>query len=338
MIVEPRSRDVTSSKPEKPWWNRPLIGNKSLVDRVKSMLFRQAVVSEAVEFHNITLSDISKISTRILSLDREKFGNKEFLSFIKIDLALKRGEGKYQNLADPMAVLRAGLMAHHSFTGLEQIEFTHRGRTFSELYSFVDSLCAKRVHSEVFCRQIKAQIPHTFRRLKSFEGKEALRCYSVNLEKIGQHQLSLNLLYAFKRLQFRSYNIFRIVSDILDGLKRSDLLNVDILKTQVIRNYESFEKLGDLIGLRSDQQNIETYTRLFQYLALSERHARAYEQFSSLSAQLKKWNHLVIKLLQIRQQYPATEYKVPRLFLAKVPGTQLYRKYSPYFEDLDDFA
>ena len=175
-------------------------------------------------------------------------------------------------------------------------------------------------------------------RLKSAEGKEALRRYTAHLEKIGQHQLSLNLLYAFKRLQFRSYNIFRIVSDILDGLARSDLLNLDILKTRVIREYDSFEKLGDLIGLKTEQQNIQTYTLLFQYLAMSERHARSYEQFIGLSAQLKQWHRLAMKLSQIRRQHPLTEYKVPKQFRASFPGTRLYDKYAPYFDDQEIFA
>ena len=96
---------------------------------------------------------------------------KSFLSFVKINLALNRSEGDYRDLTDPTALLRAGLTAHHSFTSLEQIEFTHRGRTFSELYSFVDALCVKRVHSEVFCRQVTAQIPATFGSSQKCRGK-----------------------------------------------------------------------------------------------------------------------------------------------------------------------
>jgi hypothetical protein len=338
MIVEPRSSEVNSLSKAKPWWNRPLIGNKSLVDRCKSVLFRKIVEKESIEFHQKTFAKITRLSNRMLSLDQEKFGNEEFLTFVRINLSLQRGEGNYQHLLAPKDLLRAGLTAHHSFSSLEQIEFTHRGRTFSEFYDFVESLCVKRVHSEVFCRQVTAKSPEVFRSLISSEGKEALRRYTFHLEKIGKNQLSLSLLYAFKRLQFRNYNIFQIVSDILNALERSDLLNLNALKTRVIQEYESFEKLGALINLREEQRNIQTYTLLFQYLAMSERHERAYDQFIGLSAQLKTWSQLTKTLIQIRRQYPSSEYKLPKQFRAKVAGIRLYEKYSPYFDELEAFG
>ena len=336
MVVESRSSETQELQPqrsEKPWWNRPLIGDKSLLERIKAFLFRKSVGPEAIDFHDTTFKKIDNLSMRMASLDWEKFGQKEFLAFVRISRMLEQGEENYANLMMPMALLRAGLTAHQSFTSLEQIEFTHRGLKFNEFYNFVNDLCFKRVQPEVFARQTKAKSAEMFNLFKTREGREALRRYTMHLSKIGQDQLSLNLLYAFKRLQLRSYTIFRIVSDILKKLKRSDLLDSDILSTQIIQNYDSFEKLGDLIGLRPEQQNIQTYTLVFQYLAMTERHARAYEQFQSLTAQFKLWRDLAQKLSQIRQQYPASEYRVPKQFSSKIPGSRLYEKYSQYFQD-----
>ena len=78
MIVESPASKADSLKREKPWWNRPLIGDRSLVDRVKGLLFRKTVVQEAVEFHDATFKKITRLSIRMSSLDDDKFGNKEF--------------------------------------------------------------------------------------------------------------------------------------------------------------------------------------------------------------------------------------------------------------------
>ena len=331
MIVKPKStRESTETL--KPWWNRPLIGNKSMLERTRALFFRQPVGEEAIMFHENTFQDMSTLTRRIVTLRDEKFGSKEFLAFVRISRSFNKGQGKYANLKEPMELLRAGLTAHNSFTNLEQIEFTHRGRKFNEFYRFVDALCLERAKADVFQQKVKTKSLEMASIIKSLEGKEALRRYVLHLNNIGSHQLSLNLLYAFKRLHFRSYNIFCVISDVLKRLKRSDLMKKEAIMTQVIQELESFDKLGDLIGLKKEQQTVQVYCLLFQYLAMSEKHNRSYEQFTGLVSQLRQWESLYQQLIKVRQQFPKTEYKVPKPFSSKVPGVEIYDRYSQYFE------
>lgn len=306
------------------------------MQRLQDYFYREPVSPEAIALYRERFQQISDIASRTQSLYRSKFGSAEFLSFVRLNQDFQDRSGPYHELKPALALLQAGIGAHQAFTNLEQIEFNHRGKRFNEFYSFVESLCHQRVQATTFRRQTQAKFQDLFPILKSQEGKLALKRYHSYLERIASNDLSLNLLYAFKKYQFQGYNIFRKLADIVKDLRCSDILSQDSLSLKIITHFESFDKLGLILGIPSRQQTLETYGLLFQYIALSEKHARAFEQFKSLVDQLQHWYEVQVQLVTIRQQYPPQTYRYPKLLRQELPGQKLYNQYAAYLGEPEE--
>lgn len=332
MIVSPQPRQTTEQKKQKPWWNRPLIGDRSLFERLFQRRQKSEILDSTLKLHDEVFNEIKLLANRSQSLDHAKFGSKDFLEFLRLNRLIQDGNPPYHGLIGAIALLQAGITAHQSFTALEQVEFTHRGIRFNDMYGFVEDLCVQRVLPETFRRQVRSKSVELYPRLKSTEGQQALHRYTQHLERIGKHELSLNLLFAFKKHNYHSYKIFKLVSDLINQVQRQDLTHLDAMMTQVIAQFESFESLGAIIGLQPSQRTLKIYGILFQYIAMLEKHKTAFSQFEILAKQLEKWKGLEEKLVQIRQEYPANLYRRPKQFSASVPGEHLYYKYASYFE------
>lgn len=317
---------------EKPWWNRPLLGEKTMVQRMSGWFYRSQIPVEALRFHEKNYQELQQVARRIQAIDNEKFGNQEFLSFVKIQFALRRGQWGYPGFEQSIELLKVGVKARQGFLGIETVEFGFQGARLGEMYDFIASLCAQKVGAEVFKRQIRGKFAETSPKIKSEEGRQALQLYVKHLEDICEHPLSLKLLYAFRQYKMQNYAIFKTVSDMVVALKRSDLLNVDLLKSRVIENYEVFESLAKVVNIPELQRTPKTYAQVLQYLALSEKHKAAFLQFSQMVTLFESWKSLRDKIETIRHEYPAKKYKIPRELKQGIPGTKLYQKYRAYFD------
>ncbi len=332
MVVESKHSQQSSKKDQKPWWNRPLFGELSLIARLFPHQKKQAILETPIKLHQTTFAELKWVASRCQGLDQAKFGNEDFLAYIRLNRKIQANQPPYHGLVSALAMLKAGITAHQSFMALEQVEFTHRGLRFNEMYDFVEALCIQRVQAETFRRQVRAKATELYPRLKSHEGQQALHQYAQHLERIAHHELSLNLLFAFKKLNFQRYHIFKQLSDLIQEVQRQELIQLETMTAKVFELFESFDNLGKILGLNEQQRTVNTYGILFQFIAMSEKHKTAFNQFESLATQLEQWKSLEEKLNQIRTAFPGDQYIRPREFSASLAGAQLYKKYQPYFE------
>ncbi|MDR9403914.1 MAG: hypothetical protein RI580_10785, partial [Halothece sp. Uz-M2-17] len=49
----------------KPWWNRPLLGNQSLWERLKTIFIREPIPESSIFLHNRALAQLEKITPLI---------------------------------------------------------------------------------------------------------------------------------------------------------------------------------------------------------------------------------------------------------------------------------
>ena len=79
-----RNRPPSSSdKVLKPWWNRPLVGDLSLWDRLNQLFYKEEIPDSVIGIHDAALSEVIKLYHRAKSIEIEKFGSKEFLVFFE---------------------------------------------------------------------------------------------------------------------------------------------------------------------------------------------------------------------------------------------------------------
>lgn len=329
-----RNRPPSSSdKLRKPWWNRPLVGELSIWERINRIFYKEEIPDSVIGIHDAALREGTKLFHRAKSIEVEKFGSKEFLAFVRIKYDLAQNKAINKNLEKYAQLLQVGMKTKKSFIALEQIEINHQGKKFNEFYEYVNSLLSKLSTPASFKVYLQPKFAEVLPTMTSEEGKTALCNYVQQLESLSEHELGLRLLAAFKAYKLSDYSILRKVSDIINSLERHDLLDMKGLKVRIFSEYAVFEDLGKIINIPQEERNTDTYSRILQYIALGEKHEASYPKFQELANLLERWNENYGAVQSIRDQYPSKRCKKVRTFLDTFPGTDLYEKYKNYFSE-----
>lgn len=336
--LNPLSR--ASSQTAKPlWWNRPLIGQKSLLQRVFEKFSnlrapQKLEVSESTIFlHNREMTDAQVFAKTVEAIDNDKFGNPEFLLLVKLKFLLsKRLEG-YGELWDSIQLLQIALAAKDSFLSLYQTELRYRSSKQQEFYAFVDELLNQNKNPVTFRQQTQAKLAELLPQIKTEEGKLALKSYQKQLETVAEQELGLRLLALFRAYQLTDYSILNKISEIINVLGKKALHDLKTVVTVIMVNYSIFEKLGPIIGISGNRSNPDTYARIVQYIALSYKHELSFSKFEELIKLMRRWYVSYLTILGIRQEHPPEEYKQPREFCQEIPGEKLYLKYNNWLTD-----
>ena len=124
------------------------------------------------------------------------------------------------------------------------------------------------------------------------------------------------------------------MSDVVESLAAKDLLSADDLISSVLENYETFEKLGPILGISEAESSPKVYARILQVIGLTNRHGKAYLEFEQLVELLKKWEKPYKAVTMVRKEYTADKYRIPPEFETDIPGTSTYQKYAEYLAEL----
>lgn len=335
--IEQRTRGAAHLR-QKPWWNRPLIGDQSMAERISSRLkeFKKEEVPErALKNHSDALQTIHKLVKRAQPIDNEKYGNPEFVSFIKLKRAFVEGQEGYENLDRYLQLLHAGISAKNTFVTLERMEFKFYGSKQALLYDYVEILFQSNIQQAEFLKSLHTKFSEIQPQLRTEEGKAALEKYYQNLETITQHQFGFRLLRSFKRHKMTNYSMLNTVADIIKGLNRLDLHDLSVLHTEVIAHYETFQRLGEILGMPESLINPKTFGCMLQYVALEEKYKAAYPKFQELVVLLEEWSRQVSVVQNLRNAYGPKQYKRVKDFRTPIPGVALYNKYKAYFSSRD---
>jgi|GEM_PF-3432770 len=319
----------------RPWWNRPLVGNQSLVERIgayRHSFIKEDVPERAISTHAEAVQTIHKLVRRAQSIDSSKYGNPEFLTFIKLKRAFAEGHEGYENLDHYLNLLNAGITAKNTFLSLERMEFKFFGSKQALLYNYVETLFQSNIQQSEFLESVQANFSEVYPQLRTADGRAALEKYYQQLQKITQHRFGFRLLRSFKRHKLINYSMLSTVASIIDGLDRLDLHDLNILNTEVIAHFETFQRLGEVLGMPGALINPKTFGRMLQYIAFEEKYKTAYPKFQELVVLLEQWQQQFTIAQNLRQEYGRKGYKRVQEFKASLPGVALYNKYEVYFK------
>ncbi|GBF81672.1 hypothetical protein [Aphanothece sacrum] len=327
------SPEITTKTNDVPWWNRPVVGEKSILKDLLGKLSKTEVSESALVLHNREMNDLRVFAKTAQAIDNEKFGKEEFLIFVKIKYMLVKNVDKYKGIYDSLRLLQVAIEAKDSFISIDQTELRYRGSKQQEFYDFVQELLEDHENTATFRQQTQEKLIELLPQVKTDEGKIALQSYAKHLDKLSEHELGLKLLCLFKAYQLADYSILRVISEMIQNLGKSDLQDFRSLVALVMVNYSVFEKLRGIIGLSHSQSNPETYTRMIQYIALSNRYSISYIKFDELMKVMRKWFRPYYAIMGIRQEHPPTEYKQPKEFGEAIPGEEIYEKYRKWLKN-----
>ncbi|WP_041393131.1 hypothetical protein [Pleurocapsa sp. PCC 7327] len=325
--------ELKTQPSQKPWWNRPLWGDKSLLEKLICKLSKPEVFEGAIHLHNRELLEAQGFSKMAKAIDSDKFGSQEFLLFVKIKYLLASNLDGYEGLSDSAQLLAVALKAKDSLMVLNQTELRYQTYKQQQFYKFVEDLLSQNLDIETFRGRVQAKLTELLVQIKTEEDKMALQAYVKELNDLSEHELGLKLLVSLKGYYCIDYSILSKIAAIINRLGKKDIQDLKRLVSLVLVNYEFFKKLKKIIGLSEEKNTPETYARLIQYLALNHKYQLAFLKFQELEAVLWQWCKHYQAILAIRQQYPPSQYKQPKDFSQEIPGLKIYLKYKNWLSD-----
>ena len=303
----------------------------------------------SVSLHNRALKEITLIGNKAEKINNDKFGNEEFLLLLRIKINMSKEAEGYKGLGNCVELLEAAIIAQKSFLRLEQTELRYRSRKQQEFYKYVadnlekdlDRVGSPSAHREAFAQKINQKQSEILPSITTDEGKAAIDTYVKEINILSKYKLGLKLLALFKQYELQDFSILKNISDVVEGFQGKDLISSDELISPVLENYESFEKLGPIIGISKAESTPQAYAKILQVIGLTNRHGKAYLEFAQLVELLKKWEKsykaiakLVGDIAMVRQEYTEDKYSIPPEFKEDIPGTSTYQKYAEYLADL----
>ena len=331
--------DITSAPTPKNWWQKGIFSEKGLIGkwlhRWFGHLFRtkEGISESTIFLYNRAMSDIRILGKNMQIIDNEKFGNDEFLVFIKIKYLLNKNLDEYAGLLQSIQLLQLAIDTKDSFIAIDQTELRYRGSKQQDFYQYIEDLLANHSSTQSFRQNVQLKLSETIPQTKTEEGKIALNAYSKHLDRLSENELGLKLLSLFKAYQLADYSVLREISELVQSLNKQDLQDYKALVSLVMTNYSSFEKLRKIISVSDKNNNPETYARMIQYIGLSYRHSLSYIKFEELMGITKRWFRPYQTALSIRAAHPPHQYKQPIDFAPEFLGEDVYFKYLKWLTD-----
>ncbi|MGK7930864.1 MAG: hypothetical protein AB4041_05455 [Microcystaceae cyanobacterium] len=310
------------------WWQQPILGEQGLLDTLLHSNPKQTIDEKVQWLHEKDMMNIGLLAKTAKSIDKDKFANPEFLEFVRIKYRIAKGIEGYDNLDQSIQMLQVAIEAKDSFIAIDQTELRYRCSKQQAFYQYVEEELKKLDQISVFRESVTERLEEVLPYIKTKEGQTSLQGYANHLYHLSEHKLGLMLLAQFKMYQLSDYSVLRMVSELIQGLKTSDLLDFKSLIRLVKQHFTIFEQLRRIIKVSPAQHNPETYARIIQYIALAYRHSLSYMMFDQLLKILKKWSKAYIIIMGVRDIYPKNQYKLPQSFTDPIPGLDIYRKYT----------
>ena len=290
----------------------------------------------SISLHHRSFKEITSIGNKAENINNDKFGSEEFLLLLRIKINMSKEAEGYQGLSNCVELLQAAIIAQKSFLRLEQTELRYRSRKQQEFYQYVtDNLVSDRdIDKEAFAKKVNQKQVEVLPLITTEEGREAIDTYAKEINVLSQYKLGLKLLALFKQYELKDFSILKRISDVVESLQGKDLISSDNLVSPVLENYESFEKLGPILGISQAESTPQAYAKILQVIGLTNRHGKAYLEFGQLVELLKKWENPYRAIALVREEYTADKYTIPSEFKEDIPGIRVYQKYAEYLPDL----
>jgi len=316
-----------------PWWNRPVTGEGGLLGELLTKIEKEDVPETALALRNLQLMDLRVFAKTAEAIDSPKFTDEHFLTFVRLKYMLSKGIGDYAELDESVRLLQLAIQAKDYFIAINQTELRYRGYKQQEFYRFVDDLLKNQEDTESFGKKVHAKAQEILIQVKTEEGQNAIKAYAKYMEKISRHVLGLKLLLLFKTFNLSDYSLLRTIADVILGIEVKHIYDFKKLVDVIHYNYDAFEKLKHIIQLPDNRKDVEVYALMIQVISLSHEYETTYVKFEQLMKVLQKWYRNYQVILQIYQEYPANQYKLPQEFSEPIPGEALYLKYCKYLTD-----
>lgn len=332
---------ILDEKLDKPWWNRPLLGEKTLIDyifsqSIRSDLPQNVFIPQDILFHyNFALEKINNINATLKAVFNDKFTEKDFLTYGKIRGYLDKycqqkqhyfivGKNFFKTLLDNLDTLLK----------LKEIEAEYNSSIFLEFYQYSLDLIQQQKNKLIFQEKLRKSIPIFLQQLDDENDQKIIKLYLKYLFMVSDVD---NLSKIFCLLKTDELEYWDLLKKIKNFINQNKVNNIEDL-TPFILFVKSEDNLFREIAtkfIKIKKDNSEDFliiARILQYVTLSYKYEVFYSQFQLFLSYLSKWEKTYYYILHLKNKYPSNKYHYPPNFRVKLTGFDLYKTYYNYLD------
>ncbi|BAW95915.1 hypothetical protein NIES970_08500 [[Synechococcus] sp. NIES-970] len=313
---------------DKQWWNKPLVGDASLTEKIAKLISKESVPDSAVLAHRKFLRELNAKAWHVQRIELNKFDNADFVAYAQMRILLEKNLGDFQGLKRVTQLLELALTAAESYLLISETELQFRSPIQKSIYKFISQVLATKEHQEVL-EIIHQKVWPLIDKVKTEKGKVVLKSYLMAIDKVAQYADGLELLRLFKQASY-SYTVLRIISSISKTLTKSDVYDMQGVSLQIIDNQEIFNNLAKILQVPPEHDNPRSYARMLQFIAFKYKYQQEDLDFQRLLQRLRDWEQPYLSIAALREQYSAQEYNLPKEFKETLAALEIYEKYKRY--------
>ncbi|WP_233501244.1 protein kinase domain-containing protein [Acaryochloris thomasi] len=323
-----------ASEPETPqkksWWNKPILGKGSMTERIAGLVSQQTVSEPDILKHQQVIDSMTTLINKVQKLKSQQFSDPRFIDFVKVQSDLTRTAEDRNSLMLAAELLAAGIEFKDIFLDLQTTEARYRIAAAQKIYDAVQGLFNRNLEPAAFVAALNKKATEILADIETDKLRQAMQHYLSQIELLSQDKLRFQLFTLFKSSQEDDYSILQTAAELIEACKEGDSGNIEQLNRQIRIQYTGFEKLGRVLGIPAQKRLPETYARLIQYVALSDRYQQSYPRFRQVIVLLEKWHKHYRNAVEIRQRFNPDEYKLPKEFKQDLPGVEVYEYFREY--------
>ncbi|HIK38727.1 MAG: hypothetical protein NZ901_10450 [Geminocystis sp.] len=325
----------TEARVEKPWWNRPLIGERTLCEYLFKGHSRLQICKEVVSLHDYYLEVLGGVTVNLRALFNEKFSQPGFLIFARLQAYFQRyyesnnhyilvGKELFKTVIDNIEILQK----------IQSIEDTATSEEAQEFFQEVFRLVRENHHKLIFQEKLN-KLETQFRgKVEDEKEQKLISNYSSCYRKVSEIDSLINFIELLKTEKLNNWEVFAKIKKFLhcQQVESLETLKPLLLFTKTEETF--FLSLADrILHMREDKETqLTNIARIIQYIGLNDKYAQIYPQFQLFLRQLRKWEKVYHSITSIRNQYDGNQFIIPPSFKTRLPGFELYKTYHDYLE------
>jgi hypothetical protein len=313
---------------EKQWWNKPLVGDSSLTEKITKLISKEAVPSNVVTVYRKHLRELNAKAWHVQRIEFNKFDNADFVTYTQMQVLIEKNIGDFKGLKRVIQLLELALNAAESYLLISETELQFRSPLQKSIYKFISQVLATKEHGQVLAI-IHQKVWPLIDQIKTEKGQIVLKSYLKAIDDVARYADGLELLRLFKQATY-SYTVLRTISSIAKTLTKSDTYSLKKVSLQIYDNQEVFDHLAEILEVPPEHDSPQSYARMLQFLAFKYRYRQEDLEFQQLLKRLRDWEKPYVNIDMLRQEYPPQNYNWPKEFKEALPGLEIYEKYKDY--------
>lgn len=320
-------------KTDQPWWNRPLVGDKSLFDYFFKQYSRIQVCPEIVSLHDYHLEKLESLSVTLKALFNQKFTYLDFLIYARLEGYFHKycqskkhyflvGKEFFKTILDNLDHLKS----------IVKIEAKSQNPLLTNFYNSVSLLVKENHHKLIFQEKLIKLHYLLKQQLKEAKEIQVVDNYLVHFISISEVE---NLLYFFDLLKVNNLTNWDVFYKIKSFIAETENEMIEDVKPFLLFTNTESEFLGaiasQIIKIKEDDETkLINIAKIFQYVALGDKYEHLYSQFELFLKCLSKWEKVYYDIIALRKNYPINQFIIPPSFKVKLSGFELYKSYHDY--------